>query len=296
MGTSQFPDLSIKLQSIPRLECPDPATFASEHVPKGKPLIITGALAGWKALERWKNWDYLLEAARDRKVVLRRLDPSGESFYQTGSLAQYIDELRNDSTPRRKPSYLAELPLQDVFPDLLGDVPPTPYHHGAPEQFSIMMGRTSYAPLHFHTMTEAISAQVVGSKRFILFHPSASRFLRPCAWHSPMFNFSELDLSAGVPPQVARRLRGVDVFEATLNAGEFLYIPVNWWHAVYGGTEFNILLANFFASQPNRLHFPYPGLAVVAQSFMRQLLPPGFQQKRAERLVANRGEVRPETG
>lgn len=273
MNGSEYPQLDLELESVPRVHRPDPDAFQRDYVQASRPVIVTGAFDHWPAVARWKDLDYLIRAAGERKAYLRVLDPSGDSSLVQTSLASYLEELRTATGPERKPRYLSELPLREVFPELLGDVPPTPYHFGSAGDFAIMMGRTTYAPLHYHPATEAVSAQVVGTKRFVLFEPKETPDLKPCPWYSNMYNFSRFDLSGGLPPEGARILSRMKGWEATLSAGEFLFIPVNWWHVVYGGSEFNILLANFFPTHVRRLHFPEPGFTVIGQMLMRSLLP-----------------------
>jgi hypothetical protein len=101
----------------------------------------------------------------------------------------------------------------------------------------------SVTRLHFDFLDSLGSlAQIVGSKRCVLFPPTDSDFLyggkvdpeHPDLERFPLF-------------------KKATSYVCTLNAGELLLIPPRWWHKV-SSTEKSITLAyNFF----NRANFPH---------------------------------------
>lgn len=105
-------------------------------------------------------------------------------------------------------------------------------------------------PLHFDP-TENLTIVLQGTKHVRLFPPSASPFLRPVGgvgatavcWLNAVVPavYSEADAWA---PELARGVGAVDV---ELQAGDLLYLPVAWWHAVAGSDDANVTIVFGFA-------------------------------------------------
>lgn len=95
-------------------------------------------------------------------------------------------------------------------------------------------------PLHFDP-TENMTMILQGSKRFRLFPPSASSRLQPrgglmaalMCWWSGIIPavYSDIDAWNGQHPSG---------FDVELNAGDIMYLPAAWWHAVAGSPETNL--------------------------------------------------------
>ena len=77
---------------------------------------------------------------------------------------------------------------------------------------------------------------VYGRKRFVLYSPSDTVNLYSPPWHSisstsaPSTIVRSKNCRARSPPLYAK----ARPIEVVLEAGDFLYIPTYWWHAVYG--------------------------------------------------------------
>jgi lysine-specific demethylase 8 len=268
----EFPPLGLALRPLPRLHRPAADELLHDWIERGRPVVVSGALEGWPAFERWRDLDALASRVGHRRVPVRRLDPNGKSFQQEMRFGDYLEQLRQLGDDERQLVYLAEVPLGQVLPELVADVGPSPYRQVPPEQLSVMMGRRTYAPLHYHPASEAFSTQVVGHKRFVLFPPSQGRRMQPKPWWSPMHNFGRVDLADGAPAD-AVGFAAAEAWETVLAPGEFLFIPVQWWHVVHGASAFNVLLVDFFPSPVRRWHFPWPGLPVLAQQAVVRALP-----------------------
>lgn len=215
--------------------------FYKEYVETGKPVILGDAARNWPAVSKWTE-EYIIEKCGNRPVTLRALYPDrpmGKNYAsEESTISAYISRLRHVSA--RDP-YIAERPLGEVLPNLVSDIGVSPYRECDAASLSLMLGAKSIAPLHYHPYQEAISYQITGSRRFVLFPPRQTTALDPLPATGPLPNFArsvinedELDAIPG------------DVFDATIKGGEAIYIPVHWWHTVFSSDEMSILLVDFF--------------------------------------------------
>lgn len=281
----------MRVMQIPRISPPTVDEFYSDYVNRGRPVVVTGSMDGWPALSRWSASEYLTRAGSSI-VPVEAFDPNGRSRTESMSIADYISRVQDSDGVQD--AYLSEVLLREALPELLGDVKSSVYRPDSdPGDLALMMGRQTYAPMHFHPMTEAISAQVVGTKKFILIEPKFAPLLQPLPFYSPYFNFSKFDFRNGwlEPLSDAGVSNGLDAWETTLHPGDFIYIPVHWWHVVYGGDNLNILLVDFFSAKLKNLHYPSPGLQSILQDMVRRFTPSGLldriEKGYASRVVSN---------
>jgi lysine-specific demethylase 8 len=257
----------MQLKQIPRVHKPSLQQFERDYVEANHPVVVTGALDHWSALERWADLDYLRSKVGNKNIVTSRVEPMGTSYIREKTFARYLDEVEENKEEQRE-DFLADIRLEKDLPELSGDVGSSSYH--STREYALWMGRRTYTPMHFHAVHHAIAAQITGTKRFLLFSPADSKFLHPKPWYSPLYNFTCMDLSRGQPSDVyMAKFSQACGWETTLNAGESLFIPVQWWHVVYGGPEFNILASAFYSAKLRQFHFPYPGLLALGH----QLIP-----------------------
>lgn len=259
---------------IPRIHRPDVEEFTQRYLLTGTPVIITGGMDGWEAPGKWSA-EYLMKHCGDNMVPVRKLDPQGGTQLQQMPLRDYLARLIEDPNASRQGS-IGEVPLNRVLWQIEGDLGSSPYLRSPMGQLATLIGRKTYAPLHFHGSTDAISSLVAGRKRFVLFDPAQTASLYPRAWYDPAFyNFSFLDLDTDKRVDPSRfpdfdRLEGIDCM---LHAGESLFIPVHWWHTVYGTEDFNILLVDFFEAPLRRWKFPFPGVRSLVQRTVERATP-----------------------
>lgn len=151
--------------------------------------------------------------------------------------------------------YAANVPIEARLPELAPHILPVieavegaslraPLGSAVPLTPVLYLGAARQrTPLHFDP-TENLTAVVQGSKIFRLFPPWASPELRP---HGGRFAAAACWFQ-GVVPAVYAALDPWASDEASrpwsldvqVNAGEVLYLPVAWWHAVEGSLEANV--------------------------------------------------------
>lgn len=122
----------------------------------------------------------------------------------------------------RKASDRNEPCAVDRFAGLFGD----PHAKGI---FSYVAPAGAVTQTHFDPV-ENLMVVLQGSKRLRLFPPRCARNLEPS--NAPIFTVSGID----APPFSDAFLRDPglrnDCLDVTVNAGDILYLPAGWWHAV----------------------------------------------------------------
>jgi len=239
---------------IERIAAPSPEDFEREYVMRSRPVIITGIVDRWRASSTW-SLAYLRERIGHRRVPTTVLRDGVKVDKREMLVAEVLDHTEHPRGPERY--YIADIYMSRV-PELLADVEDAPYFGDfIRESFQrfrvVFIGHQSTTSLHHHVSNQALSCQVVGKKRFLLYHPSQTRYLYP-----GLKNFSDID---PLNPDLKKfpkfeRARPLDL---TLNAGEMLFIPTQWWHWVQSD-EFGITVLYNYPSPLRTWHFPRPGL------------------------------------
>lgn len=209
--------------------------FYRDHYLLNKPVIITGMLDDWPALEQW-NIDYLRAAAGDADVEV-----------QMGRAADGDYELNSARLRRRMPfgDYLDLVAQADHSNDfymtannashnraalaaLWRDIGRLPEYldPASPDDGFLWIGpKGTRTPLH-HDLTNNFMAQVMGCKRIRLI---------PACEAARVYNhrhcFSAVDGFA-IDYRRFPLMRGVPLLDCILAPGELLFIPVGTWHCV----------------------------------------------------------------
>jgi len=278
----------LALEPLRRIVSPTREQLFEEFVKPGRPVVLAGAAVAWACVARWTP-AYLAERCGKNEVLLRHIEPEkGVVRTRSSTVGAYLDEIARGGHGRE---YLAETPLRIALPQLLGDVPADPYTGIAAEATSVMLGADTYAPCHYHPNQEAISTQVAGRRRFVLFAPDQTPYLYPRPQHTlrGLRNFSRADFAGGALSEwpLVAKARG---YEAVLEPGDSIFIPVQYWHAVFSLGGFSILLARFFPSSFLRYHYPNPGVPALASRYVYG--PLGRMQQRGNDVLRRLGLLR----
>jgi ribosomal protein L16 Arg81 hydroxylase len=258
---SAFPPKSVPVPVIHVEEISD-AAFHQQFVRPGHPVIVRGAMQGWRALDRWQNPEYLAGSAGER--VIQACDPISGSQSQV-KLGPYWRKAFDKGDA--KFSYInAAIEVQGrpgVLGNLISDVElcrllPNARHLAT----KVFAGNDSRCGLHYHPDTEAFLGQVFGEKRVLLFPPRDRSKLYPLPWHSSYVTFSQAPFSRDgdwPDPQTYPRLTDTHPMECVMRPGEMLYIPIYWWHVVWG-SRVAICATQFFRSTLRKRFFSHMGL------------------------------------
>jgi hypothetical protein len=242
----------------------------------GEPVILTDAITAWPALSKWSFQFFRERHGED--LIFARGGVSGTSK-RVMKLRQFLDHAEAPSQcppgfwvdnvtglPRRETAEDTAAPLRlyyyDAFlrhAELLEDIKPAPHCIEdwlalLPDNFQKLLQGTRYHPrnliigpegskthLHFDFFHSCGSlAQIVGSKRCILFSPTDSDFLYDRAVDPEHPDLQRFPL-----------YEKATAFCCTLNPGELLLIPRRWWHHVSSVQKSIAVAYNFF----NRANF-----------------------------------------
>jgi hypothetical protein len=97
---------------------------------------------------------------------------------------------------------------------------------------NIWMGSAGNVTKAHYDTEDNINVQLRGRKEFILFPGTQLDELYPRSAWDYMSNFSSVEIAS---PDLGRhpRFRGATPMRAIIEPGDFLYIPIYWWHQVH---------------------------------------------------------------
>jgi lysine-specific demethylase 8 len=216
---------------VPRVERPSRREFEERFLFPQRPVIISGAMEGWPARERWTN-DYLTEKVGARDV---RPNYPKKRLINTPpiKLAEYIDLLAGGALSDGQ-LYAAAMPIRTALPELWPDVRFPPFVDEDKYRFvNFWFGPgNNFTPLHYDPSNNFL-AQIRGRKQVILCPPREITRLYPFPFsyfgnHVSRVNVASPDLTQF--PAWAHADRAL----LELGPGDMLFIPVFWWHAAWG--------------------------------------------------------------
>jgi len=237
--------------------------FESDFVRPGQPVVIRGLASHWPA----RSWDFheIWRHFPSRKLRATGVSPpDGRRAIWSltpDELAQRMTSDVDADSKAPRPDWLFD--VHDELPELLEHLPPPPVCVGT-SQYRLFMGRDTVTPGHYHSFQHALICLIHGTKRVLLYSPSDSPHLypEPFAGDNPHYQSSQVDFAA---PDAKRfpKVTSVRPLEVTLAPGDSLFVPVHWWHAVYGvGRVLSTSL--FWNARLRDYRFPHPGLTAIA--------------------------------
>ena len=225
--------------------------FAAGYLYPLKPVIITDALRGWKAVGRWTPEFFKREFGNMRIRIGD--DLKGKVGYAAASgpveytMESFIDRVQASTSEDPAPYFRNQI-LYDLFPSLKDDIQPLPEYfepNWLPDYFLLNYVRKvlnrgaaielyiggkggSFPVLHYDGAgTHAFLMQVYGQKEFIIFPPEQEEFLYPSKEKLNLSTINDLD-----KPDLQRfpLFANAQASKFVLEPGELLFIPSHWWH------------------------------------------------------------------
>lgn len=252
---------------VPRVERPSRQEFEERFLFPQRPAIISGAMDDWPALGRWTN-DYLADKVGARTVHPYKhkahasfgprgvLNPkNGQMDTPPMKLAEYID-LLSGSAISDGLLYIALLPIRSTLPELWPDVRFPPFvdeDKFIDVRFWLGPGN-NFTPLHYDPNNNFL-AQLRGRKQVMLCPPREISRVYPFPFRYAANHFSQVNVLSpdlGQFPSWAHADRAV--FE--LGPGDMLFLPVYWWHAVWGMDQNMSINYWWRVRRANRLQHP----------------------------------------
>lgn len=222
---------------VPRVSGLTKEKFFTDVWLRNRPVIITDFLANAPAYKTW-NFDYLEERFGDEMVEIQN-KRDADADYEYNSVSHREPILMRDFVQRVKTagatndfymtcnnksvakSRLGELLTELTgLPDYVTEVDP----NAGTCNFWIGPQGT-HTPLH-HDVCIIIHAHFYGSKRWQLIPPAYT----PDVYNSRHV-FSDVDIR-NLDYDRFPSMRNVPILDVVVEAGEALFVPLSWWHAV----------------------------------------------------------------
>lgn len=198
----------------------------------GKPVVITGLCSSWAASTSWNP-----------AALRARFASSSHTFSCGGypfTLPAYLDYAAAVSGNCDQPLYLFDSAFRDTCPSLASDYTVPEYF--AEDLFAHVPSRPAHAWFilgpagsgsSFHVdpnATSAWNACVTGSKKWIMFPPGT---VPPGVY--PSEDGSDVTAPLSVVEWFVNFYDSVeegDAYECVVGAGDVVFVPAGWWHAV----------------------------------------------------------------
>jgi len=209
--------------------------FAEEYLFPNKPVIISGAMEVWRAVDNWTP-EYFKTKYGSISLCI-----DGKNY----TMADFIDRVTSSTSANPAP-YLRNEIIEQFLPELLADISPLPryffpnwldgrlsrvlrsrLHSGSPELYIGGSG-AKFPFLHFDSYhTHAFLAQIYGTKEYTAFSADQT----PYIYVSPkQYNASQIpDIENPDLNQFPLFANAVPM-RFRLHPGEILFIPGGLWH------------------------------------------------------------------
>jgi Cupin-like domain len=218
---------------IERVKQPSPEEFHQCYDIPMKPVVITDALSGWKALSIWNHKWFKQEYGAI--VVSLSVNPRHTFRALEMKLADYIDRILSGTD---KLLYMDQCPIEK-FPGLGNYFQIPAYCHSERTLEANLWVGPAGTILGFHkdnhnpyAIVNNIFVQIRGRKHIVLASPDQDAFMYQRApeegayWHSHIYDPDNIDYSQ------YPLFREATLLETVIHPGEILFIPGNYWHHV----------------------------------------------------------------
>lgn len=248
---------------IPRREDLEPDEFLERYYAVNRPVILTGEMKGWPALDLWTP-EYL-KAKIGAAIVEYQGGRSGNERFEIekelhrreGPFDTFMDLIgASDGNDAYITAYNSARNRQALAP-LFGDM-------GYLERFlttdrpaaegMMWIGPPGTVTSLHHDLTNNFIGQLVGRKRLqVLPASEVGRLYNDRHVFSRIADLEDLSLDAAQWP----RLPGAHVYEVILEPGEIMFMPLAWWHQVKS-LDFSVTVTWTNFRWPNDAHATYP--------------------------------------
>lgn len=237
--------------------------FAAQYLHRNRPVVLRGALRGWKALKRWSP-EFFRDHFGDMKFTISDTEygqASNASRVTEFTMAGYIDRVLGSSIEAPAPYFRNKI-FYDLFPSLKDDIEPLPdyllpnwlgdrylvkevgkvLNRGAAIEIYIGGAGGTFPVLHYDGAgTHAFLMQVYGRKQYIIYPPEQETFLYPSPVKPNLSLVNDVE-----HPDLERFPLFAKAVPITLvlEPGEMLFVPSHWWHTVRMLTPSITLSAN----------------------------------------------------
>ncbi|VEG38843.1 Uncharacterised protein [Mycolicibacterium flavescens] len=230
---------------VPRVECPSREELEERFIVPQRPVVISGAMEGWPALERWTN-EYLTEKVGARTISPSKVTNAGTHIpdAKNGAIAtasemtfaKYIEMIAGGTISDGQ-LYAVQLPIKTALPELWPDVQfPAFADEDKYAAVNLWLGAgNNFTGLHYDYADNFLT-QIRGRKQVLLCPPREIARVYPFPFNYVGNNIAQVNVAH---PDLTRFPDWADAHRTVvdLSPGDMLYIPLFWWHAVWGVGE-----------------------------------------------------------
>lgn len=204
------------------------------------PILYKKVLTEWRAFSHWSP-DYIADFKPDMPIIVKDYS-NAKILMKKMTLKDYSNYLNFESNRPDLPNwYCHDLPILAYLTKLVDDLKPFPYHL-LPTFYQkrwymytqLFMGpKNSWTPLHFDCLlTNNLFFQIFGDKIFYFIDPKYTKQCNRYNWRWFVMD-----------PEAAINNQNALIDKIVVEAGDLLYIPAGFLHAVRGinkSISFNI--------------------------------------------------------
>lgn len=267
------------LKDIPVWENVDYDCFHNEIVPLNQPAVIRSFVADWPLVNAAEESadsavDYLKPLDKQTIILAMVGTPeiNGRFFYNDDlselnfkrakvTLSVGLDRLLAiRDNPKPHAIALQALELKEVMPDFQS-LHKQPLFDESIKPNMWVGNRGVVAP--HYDIKDNLACVAAGSRKFSLFPPDQinNLYLGPILNTPAGVPISLVDVKDPDLERFPKYKKALDAgFEATLNAGDAVFIPALWWHGVESLETFNILVNYWWGEQQENKFSPRDGL------------------------------------
>ncbi|MBO1348485.1 MAG: cupin-like domain-containing protein [Hormoscilla sp. GUM202] len=224
--------------------------FLHEYAYPGKPVVLLNAMNQWSAYKLWTK-EFFATHYGALKVSVRKSDNYDDEI--TLRLDEYINNL--SSSEKLSFYYLKDWVFEKVCPELMNYYDPPSYFKSwtrwLPEfirpkwRWLYIAPPNSASHLHVDFLnTSAWNALFLGKKRWLFFSPDQARYMYKGEVNAFKPNIEKFPFFAKTKPLTYLQ-----------SAGEIVFTPGGWWHAVRNEEESIAVSENFINEANYRNYF-----------------------------------------
>lgn len=218
------------------------AEFAETYLYPHKPVVITDALRGCRALSRWSP-EFFRKEFGDMGFSIDDGKRGTVEFTMSSFIGRVLASDESNPAP-----YFQNQVFHEMFPTLKQDIEPLPgyfcpnwmcekfllksvqrsLNRGGAMEIYIGGKGGAFPYLHYDGMaTHAFLLQIYGQKRFILYGPEQEEYLYPSKERPNHTQIPDLDHPDLDKFPLFAKAKAISVI---LDPGQMLFIPHRWWH------------------------------------------------------------------
>ncbi|MDE1461999.1 cupin-like domain-containing protein [Spartinivicinus poritis] len=207
--------------------------FYENYFLKNTPCVVRKGATHWQATKVWEDDNYLRKIAGNRQVFQTTSVRGDLGFDHQSPISQvrfsdFLGVYQENPRLYVNDSNMPSILVQDLGTHsmLEGFKKVEPYEM----RVGMFMGAgEQLAPLHYDD-EENIYVLINGQKEFLLFDIADFNSMYPCD-NAFLPDFSLVDLD-NIDYKRFPALKAVSCYQVKLNAGDILFVPGYWWHAV----------------------------------------------------------------